>query len=249
MLPNHVPLKVAETFHTLEALHPNRIDLGIGRAPGTDPLTIRALRSFDAEQFPNQLAELMAFSRSVFPDEHPFRKVKVMPDDVELPPIWLLGSSGASANLAGSLGLGYGFAGHFSHTSPVPAMTAYREAFQATRSFPEPHAILAVSVVCAETEEEARYHASSMDLMWVRLRTGQFGPFPSPEEALAYPYTEMDRATAGSYCALQIIGDPETVREGIEKAAKEANADEVMISTMVHDHEARLRSYELIISE
>ena len=246
MLPNHVPLKVAETFHTLEALHPGRIDLGIGRAPGTDPLTLRALRSFDADQFPAQLAELRAFSMRAFPDDHPFRKIQVMPDDVDLPPIWLLGSSGASARLAGSMGLGYAFASHFSHASPVPAFEAYRASFEASRQFPEPHAILAVSAIAAETEEEANYHAASLDLMWVRLRTGQLGPFPTPEEALAYPYTDVDRATAASYKALQVIGTSDQVREQIERRAHETEANEVMITTMIHDHGARLRSYELL---
>ena len=248
MLPNHVPLKVAEIFHTLEALHPGRIDLGIGRAPGTDPLTLRALRAFDAEQFPAQLAELRAFSLRSFPDDHAFRKIQVMPDDVDLPPIWLLGSSGASARLAGSLGLGYAFASHFSHASPVAALEAYRNAFQESKQFPRPHAILAISAITAETEDEANYYAASLDLMWVRLRTGQLGPFPSPEEAIAYSYTEADRATAASYRSLQVIGTPDQVRAEIERRVHATAADEVMITTMIHDHQARLRSFELLAS-
>src|SRR5690606_6510828 len=130
MLPNHAPLRIAEAFHTLEALHPGRIDLGIGRAPGTDPATSRALRPFDPEHFPMQLQELMSLSRRDFPEDHPFHTVRVVPSDVELPPIWLLGSSGASAAFAGSLGVGYGFASHFSPTSPLPALRAYRENFR-----------------------------------------------------------------------------------------------------------------------
>jgi luciferase family oxidoreductase group 1 len=126
MLPNHAPLRIAEAFHTLEALHPGRIDLGMGRAPGTDPATSSALRPFDAEQFPQQLAELFALSRREYPAGHPFHKVRVVPADVELPPVWLLGSSGASARLAGSLGVGYGFASHFSPRSRPTARPSSR---------------------------------------------------------------------------------------------------------------------------
>src|SRR5690606_9968125 len=183
MLPNHAPLRIAEAFHTLEALHPGRIDLGIGRAPGTDPVTSAALRPFDAEQFPAQLNELIALSTRAFPDNHPFRSVRVVPDDVVLPPIWSLGSSGASARLAGALGLGYGFASHFSLTSPVPAIKAYRESFRPSRWFQESHVILGVSVICAPTDEEAEYLAKSHDLTRVRLHRGELGPLPTPEEA------------------------------------------------------------------
>lgn len=246
MLPNHVPLKVAEVFHTLEALFPGRIDLGVGRAPGTDPITVRALRASDGEHFSASLAELLAFSRGEFPQGHPFASVRVMPDDVDLPPIWLLGSSGASAQLAGSLGMGYSFARHFSPTSPVPAMKAYRESFQPSEQFKAPHTILAVGVVCAETDERADYLAATMDLTWVRLRNGTPGPLVSPEEALAYPYTPIERATAQSYRSLHFIGTPERVRSGIETLVEETQADEVMVSSMIYDHAARLRSYELL---
>ena len=185
MLPNHAPLLVAERFHTLAALFPDRIDLGLGRAPGTDPTHIRALRSFDAEQFPHQLAELVTLSRGGFPADHPFAGVRVTPVGVDLPPIWLLGSSGASAQFAGSNGLGYAFASHFSPTPAEPAFRAYRDAFEPSAAFPVPHAILAATVVCAETDAEARRLASTMELAWARIRTGRFEPLPSPEEALA----------------------------------------------------------------
>lgn len=246
MLPNHVPLKVAEVFHTLEALFPGRIDLGIGRAPGTDPLTVRALRAFDGEHFSANLAELLAFSRREFPQDHPFRTVRVMPDDVNLPPIWLLGSSGASAQLAGSLGMGYSFARHFSPSSPIPAIEAYRESFQPSEQFDAPHTILAIGVVCADTAERANYLAATMDLTWVRLRNGTPGPLASPEEALAYPYTPVERATAQSYRSLHFIGTPEQVRSQVEVLVEETHADEVMVSTMTYDHAERLRSYELL---
>lgn len=246
MLPNHAPLRIAEAFHTLEALHPGRIDLGIGRAPGTDPITSAALRPFDAEQFPAQVRELIALSRGDFPEDHPFHKVTVVPVGVELPPIWLLGSSGASARFAGSLGVGYGFASHFSPVSPLPAIQAYRESFRPSDSFGKPHVILGVAVVCAETDEEAEYLSKTMDLVSVRLHRGEFGLLPSPEEALAYPYSPAERAIAQQRRSLLISGSPDRVRERLESLVEEMGADEVIISTMIHDPKARLRSYELV---
>lgn len=246
LLPNHAPLLVAEAFHTLEALHPGRIDLGIGRAPGTDPVTSQALRPFDAEQFSSMLAELMALSRGDFPEGNPFRSIRVMPDDVKLPPIWLLGSSGASSRLAGSLGLGYSFARHFSPTPPGPALRAYRESFRPSEQFPEPHVILGISVVCAETDERAEHLAWTLDLSWVRLQSGRLGPLPTPEEAKAYPYTPQERAVARTYRDLHIIGSPATVRARIEALVEETGVNEVMLTTMIHSHEERLRSYRLV---
>lgn len=246
MLPNHVPLRVAEVFHTLEALHPGRIDLGIGRAPGTDPATSRALRPFDANEFPAQLKELIALSRREFPKDHPFHTVQVVPADVKLPPIWILGSSGAGARLAGMMGLGYSFASHFSPVSPLPAAEAYRESFQPSPWFEKPHFILAVSVVCAATDEEAEYHARSMDLVAVRLARGETGLFPTPEEAAAYPYDPVELAVARERRALTIVGSPGKVRDRILALYEQTRADEIMISTMVHDPKARLRSYELV---
>src|SRR5918998_404987 len=190
MLPNHAPLRVVETFRVLESLHPGRVDLGIGRAPGTDPVTATVLRrSRDgqgADDFPQQFSELLAFSGDGFPEDHPFRSVVAMPSDVGLPPIWLLGSSGYSAKAAGEMGLGYAFASHFSPVDPAPPMQAYREYFASSEGFPGPHSILAASVVCAEYPEEAERLASSMGLAWVRLRTGNPGPLPSPDEAIDY---------------------------------------------------------------
>jgi luciferase family oxidoreductase group 1 len=246
MLPNHAPLRVAEAFHTLEALHPGRIDLGLGRAPGTDPATSQALRPFDAEQFPAQLTELLSLSRQEFPADHPFGRVRVVPAGVPLPPVYLLGSSGASARLAGSLGLGYGFARHFSPTPPGPALRAYRESFQPSAQFPRPHVIVGAAVVCAETAAEADEHASSMDLARVRLVRGEFGPVPTPREARAYPYTPHERALVQSYRALCFVGTPETVRAELQALADELEADEIMVTTTVTDPAARVRSYELL---
>ena len=246
MLPNHAPLRVAEAFHTLAALHPGRIDLGLGRAPGTDPATSQALRPFDAEQFPAQLGELLSLSRGDLPPDHPFRGVRVVPGGVPLPPVWLLGSSGASTRLAGSLGLGYGFARHFSPAPPAPPIAAYRASFRPSAEFPEPHAVLCVSVVCAETDEEADYHASSMDLARVRLLRGEFGALPTAEEARAYAYAPHERAAVQSHRALSVIGTPEAVRDRLEALARDGSADEIMLSTNVADPAARRRSYELV---
>lgn len=246
MLQNHVPLKLAEAFHTLEALHPGRIDLGIGRAPGTDPATSRALRPFNPAQFSEQMAELFGLSAGTLPADHPFGRVRVVPTGVELPPVWLLGSSGASARLAGGLGVGYSFASHFSPAPAAPAMQDYRASFRPSDRFPEPHAILAVAAICAPTDDEADYLASTGDLVWVRLQRGEFGALPSPEEARAYLFTPAERAVADRYRALQFIGTPDGVRARIEQAAAEAGADEVMIATTVHDPAARRRSFALL---
>lgn len=246
MLPNHAPLRVAEAFHTLEALNPGRIDLGLGRAPGTDPATSQALHPFDAEQFPAQLGELLALSRQELPAGHPFARVRVVPAGVTLPPVYLLGSSGASARLAGSLGLGYGFARHFSPTPPGPAIRAYRESFQPSAHFARPHVIVGAAVVCAETDEEAAYHSTSMELARVRLMRGEFGPVPHPHEALAHPYTAQERAVVAGHRALSFSGTPDGIRDALTALAREVDADEVMVTTTVTDPAARRRSYELL---
>ena len=246
MLPNHAPLRVAEAFHTLEALHPGRIDLGLGRAPGTDPATSQALHPFDAEQFPAQLGELLALSRQELPAGHPFARVRVVPAGVTLPPVYLLGSSGASARLAGSLGLGYGFARHFSPTPPGPAIRAYRESFHPSAHFARPHVIVGAAVVCAETDEEAAYHATSMELARVRLMRGEFGPVPHPNEALAHPYTAQEQAVVASHRALSFAGTPDALHGALVALAREVDADEVMVTTTVTDPAARRRSYQLL---
>ena len=250
MLPNHAPLRVAETFRVLEALHPGRIDLGIGRAPGTDPVTATVLRrsrdEVGADDFPQQFSELLAFSGDGFPEGHPLQSVVAMPSDVGLSPIWLLGSSGYSARAAGEMGLGYAFASHFSPTNPAPAMRAYHESFEPSEDFERPSAILAVSVICAETNAHAEELASSMQLAWVRMRSGNPGPLPSPEEAVGYPYTPAERRLADTYRSMQIVGDPRTARARIEELVERAAADEVMVTTNVYDHNERLNSYKLL---
>jgi luciferase family oxidoreductase group 1 len=250
MLPNHAPLRVVETFRVLESLHPGRVDLGIGRAPGTDPVTATVLRrSRDgqgADDFPQQFSELLAFSGDGFPEGHPLRSVIAMPSDVGLPPIWLLGSSGYSARAAGEMGLGYAFASHFSPTDPAAAMHVYRESFEPSEDFERPSAILAVSVICAQTNEHAEELASSMQLAWVRMRSGTARPLPSPKEAMDYSYDPAERRLADVYRSMQVIGDPRTVRARIEELAQHTVADEVMVTTNVYNHDERLRSYGLL---
>jgi luciferase family oxidoreductase group 1 len=246
MLPNHAPLRIAEAFHTLETLHPGRIDLGVGRAPGTDPVTSSALRPFDAEQFPDQLKELIALSAGTLPADHPLKTVKVIPAGVALPPVWILGSSGASARFAGSLGVGYAFARHFSPAPPGPAIRAYQDSFRASKQFPAPHVILGVSVICADTDEEAEHLARSIDLVWVRYQRGEFGTLPSPDEAAIYPWTPLERATAQAGRARHFVGSPDRVADQIRQVAQSTGASEVMVTSMIHDPDARLRSYELV---
>jgi luciferase family oxidoreductase group 1 len=251
MLPNHPPLKIAETFRMLEALYPGRIDLGIGRAPGTDPLTAFALRrnkdAIHSHDFPEHLSELMAFATDNFPDGHPFKAITAMPNDVGFPSLWLLGSSTFSSQMAASLGLGFAFAHHINPENALAALQGYRQQFQPSAYLEQPYAILTVALICAETTELAERLASSVALAIVRLRNGQPLPFPSPEEALAYPYTPAERAQATAYRnSTQIVGDPATVRSQLDRFVDATGADEVMVATLIHSHAARVRSYELL---
>ena len=247
MLPNHASLRVAEAVRTLAALYPGRIELGLGRAPGSDANASRVLRAVDGEHFPDLLSELLVWSgRRDLPPDHPMRALRAMPDDAPLPPIWLLGSSGASARMAGSAGMGYSFASHFSAAPAAPAFEAYRRAFVPSSEFPEPHAILGVSVICAPTDEEAEYLATGMALAWVRLRSGAFAPLPSPEEASRHVYTEGERRLVADFRRLVIVGAPDPVRHQLLAKANECEASELMVVCNVHSHAARLRSYELV---
>ena len=246
MLPNHVPLRVVETYRTLNGLHPGRIDLGIGRAGGSDGLTLQALRSFGGEHFSQELAELLAFDKGEFPADHPFSRVRVVPGDVGLPPIWLLGSSGASASAAGQIGAGYAFAAHFSPTPPAPAFAAYRAAFTPTPQFEKPHAILCLSVLCAPTDEEALFLSGSQELSWALFHSGQERRLVSPEEAAAHTYSEHETQIITRQRQLWITGSPETVKRIILDRVTETGADEVMLTTTMHSYDLRRRSYQLI---
>jgi luciferase family oxidoreductase group 1 len=247
MLPNHVPLRVAESFHTLAGLYPGRIDLGIGRAGGSDGKTLRALRSFGGDDFAEQMAELLAFERNDFPDGHPFKDVRVVPEQVDLPPVWLLGSSGASAEFAGGLGLGYAFAAHFSATSPRPAFDAYRRAFRPSDWFATPQAMICLSVICAPTDAEAAYLAGPQTLSWVLFHTGRARRLVSPEEAAAYAYSADEMAFVETQKQLWIVGSPETVeREIAAKLEQSGGADEIMVTTTMHSYADRQRSYRVL---
>lgn len=252
MLPNHAALKIAETFRLLEALHPGRIDLGIGRAPGTDGRTALALRgsrgSLGADDFPTQLAELFAFAgeRGGFPGTHPFRSVKASPNDVELPPIWLLGSSDYSAQAAAELGVGFSFAHHINPSFALPAIELYRSKFESSERLQAPKVILTTSVVIAETDERAEELATGVGLTWLKLRSGHPEPLQSPEEAKAYPYTAMEQEVIRDYRSRQTIGSPAVVHEKLLDLQKETGADEMMITTLVYGFENRVRAYELL---
>ena len=247
MLPNHAPLRVAEAFRTLSALHPGRIDLGLGRAPGSDANASRALRAADGEHFAELLAELLTWcGRNELPGNHPMRSLHAMPGDAPLPPIWLLGSSGASARMAGQAGMGYSFASHFSAAPAAPAFNAYRSAFVPSAEFAEPHAILGVSVICADSDVEAERLASGMALAWVRIRSGIFAPLPSPEEAARYVYSAAERRLVDDFRSLVVIGTRASVRQQLLAKASDCAASELMIVCNVHSNEARLRCYELL---
>ena len=250
MLPNHAPLKVAEAFKMLEALHPGRIDLGIGRAPGTDPAAALALRgsrgALRGDDFPERLAELMALGKGGIPSDLPPAHVAAVPEDAPLPPVWLLGSSDFSARLAARLGTGFGFAAHFSDLPPEGPLRAYREQFRAGGALQRPHAILTVSVVCAETDAEAERLAASLLVAFVRLRTGQRSELLSPEEAEAYAFTPGERTVLEGIRALHLVGSPATVKRRIDDLVARTAADEVMVTTFTHGHAERLRSYELV---
>jgi luciferase family oxidoreductase group 1 len=250
MLPNHSPLKVAESYRLLEAIYPGRIDLGIGRAPGTDGPTALALRrsrqALIADDFVEQLGELVAWGSVKAPPDLPFRGIRAMPDDRPLPPLYLLGSSDYGARLAAEMGVGFAFAGHFSPDPPDLAMDLYRTGFSTNGALDKPHAILALSVYCADTEEAAERMASSMLLSFVQLRTGRPCRLPSPEEAMAHAFAPEEQAIAARYKKLQIVGTPEQVLARIEAIATRTGSDEVMVATNAFDPAARIRSYELL---
>lgn len=250
MLPNHAPLQVAERFKVLAGLFPDRIDLGLGRAPGTDPATSYALRRRQddpaGDDFLDRFQELLAFEGRLFPESHPFRKVNAMPSDVPLPPLYLLGSSGYSAQLAAHVGAGFSFAHHFSDFDPVGPMLGYRQQFKPSAVRDKPLAILALHVVCADTDAEAERLASSVDLNFALRRQGRYQPIPSPEEAAAHTYSPTDRALIGQNRARLVVGSKSKIMAHIEPLIKATQADEVMVTTMIYDHEARKHSYTLL---
>jgi len=250
MLPNHAPLMVAERFKVLEALFPGRIDLGLGRAPGTDPVTSYALRvrqdPRQGDDFLERFQELLLLERGGFPEGHPFRNIHAVPADVPLPPIWLLGSSGYSAELAAAVGMGFAFAHHFADYDAASAMLGYRDHFKPSATLSEPYAILGTAVIAADTDAAAERLASSADLHYARRAKGEYQPLASPEEAAAYPYTPVDRERIARHRARLIVGGVGRVFERLGALIEATRADELMITTMVYDHAARRHSYELL---
>ncbi|MDI3421355.1 LLM class flavin-dependent oxidoreductase [Streptomyces luteolus] len=262
MLPNHAPLVIAEQFGTLEALAPGRVDLGLGRAPGTDGATAAALRRTDrlnegADDFPDQLAELTRFLDDDFPEGHPYARIHAVPGPVQAtspggvqstdrPAIWLLGSSGFSARLAGMLGLPFAFAHHFSAQNTVPALDLYRESFRPSAVLSAPYALIGVAALAADDEREARRQVLTGALSMVRLRTGRPGLVPTPEEAEAYDYSPMEREFVDGWLKNVVHGTPDEVRTGLDDLRKRTGADELMLTANAHGGAARVRSYELI---
>jgi luciferase family oxidoreductase group 1 len=255
MLPNHAPLVIAEQFGMLEALHPGRVDLGLGRAPGTDPGTARALRRSAAavtnggEDFPAQVVELLGYFTGSFPDDHPSRHITAVPGLGYQPDLWLLGSSDFSAQMAGLLGLPFSFAHHFAAQGTLPALAAYRASFRPSDALDRPYAMLGVSVICAETDDEARRLAKPGALAFLRLRQGRPGRYPSPEEAEAYQPTPAERHAIDGWTASHVVGSPATVRRQLDELVARTGADELMLTTMTHSPDDRVRSYRLVADE
>jgi luciferase family oxidoreductase group 1 len=250
MLPNHAPLRVAETFHVLEALYPKRVDLGIGRAPGTDQLTALALRRskerLGAADFPAQLSELIGLSSGQLPQSHPFAGIRVIPSDVPLPPVWVLGSTEDGAAIAADFGLGFAFAHHINPSGALPALDVYRSSFRASQWLDRPRTILTAQAICGETDEEAERLASTFELAWIRLRSGQPAPLSPPNEAFVYQYSNAEREML-KYARLHYLaGGPMALREKLLEHVNRAGAEELMILTTIYGHAQRKRSYDLI---
>ncbi|MHC0432498.1 LLM class flavin-dependent oxidoreductase [Streptomyces sp. O3] len=262
MLPNHAPLVIAEQFGTLEALAPGRVDLGLGRAPGTDGATAAALRGTGrlgegADDFPQQLAELTHFLDDDFPDGHRYARIHAVPGPVQgtapggvqsaaRPAVWLLGSSGFSARLAGALGLPFAFAHHFSARNTIPALDLYRDSFRPSAVLDAPYALIGVSALAADDAREARRQVLTGALSMLRLRTGKPGLIPTPDEAEAYAFSDLEREFVDGWLGNVVHGTPDEVRTGLDDLHKRTGAAELMITANAHSGEARLRSYELI---
>ena len=250
MLSHYSALKVAENFRVLETLFPGRIDLGIGRAPGSDQRTARALRhgpgALGLAEFPQQVADVMSFLHDRLPQGHPFAGIRAMPAGPTAPEVWLLGSSDESAAIAAHLGAAFSFA-HFINADGGPEVTrAYLDAFRPSAEMPVPRASAAVFAICADTEDEARRLARSRELFIVRLYTGRHGPYPSVEEAEAYPYNAQELMILRDARRRTIAGAPEQLREQLAEMARRYAVDELVVVSIAHDFKARLRSYELM---
>jgi luciferase family oxidoreductase group 1 len=244
MLPNHAPLVIAEQFGTLAALYPGRIDLGLGRAPGTDQLTVRALRRDPAaaDSFPHDVVELQRY----FAEPVPHQAVRAVPGAGLNVPIWLLGSSLYSAQLAAALGLPFAFASHFAPQYVMEAIEEYRTTFRPSAALSAPYVMLALPVVAADTDAEAELLATSLQQSFVNLRRGAPGPLPAPSPDAELSYSAFERAQIHAALGLAVVGSPATVRAGIERFIAQTGADELLITANIYDHAARLRSFEIV---
>lgn len=250
MLPNHPPLVVAEQFGMLDALHPGRIDLGIGRAPGTDPMTAAALRrgkdALSDDDFPRELSELVGFFEGRFPANHPYSHIRAVPGRGNMPEIWLLGSSGYSAQLAGELGWPFAFAHHFMARNTLPALALYRDTFKPSERLERPQAMVAVAVICGETDDDARRLARPARLSMARLRSGQPGEFPTNEEAADAELTPRDEEKLRELAGSAIVGSPERVEVRLRELADQAEADELMVTLPMAEQRDRLFTLECV---
>lgn len=245
MLSNHAPLVIAEQFGTLESLYPGRIDLGLGRAPGTDRPATMALRrslSNDGEEFPAQLEELRFFFRDTVENQ----KVRAVPGAGLNVPIWLLSSSGFSAHLAGVLGLPFAFAAHFSPEYTLPSLELYRKTFQPSDDLQKPYAMVALNIIAAETDAEAEFLATSQYQSFLNLIRNKPGKIPPPVEDMNQICTPQEKALVNSRTGGSIIGSRETVKQKLEEYLEQTKANEIMVNAMIYDHEKRLRSYEIV---
>jgi luciferase family oxidoreductase group 1 len=246
MLPNHSPLVIAEQFGTLEALYPGRIDLGLGRAPGTDMLTARALRRermMAAEMFPQDVMELRSYLGPPKPDA----AVRAVPGEGAHVPIWLLGSSDFSARFAASQGLPFAFASHFAPAYLHAALEIYRTSFQPSESLDRPYVMVGVNVIAAETDAAARRLFTSLLQAFAALRRGRPQPLPPPVDSMDGRWSDAERAMAEQSLKYAVVGSPETVRRGLEAVLEETQADELMLTGQIYDHAARLRSFEIAV--
>ena len=250
MLPNHAPLTVAEQFGTLEAMHPGRIDLGIGRAPGTDRATARALRrsadGLPAADFADQLAELRAYFADPPVQGGSSGQIRAIPAEGNEPAVWLLGSTGYSAELAALLGLPFAFAYHFSAANARPAIALYRQTFRPSARLAKPYCLLSVSVLCADDAATAHWLHGSSRLSMLQLRAGRPSTLPSPEEAEERPYSAAERAVMAEATGSHVVGEPASVIERLTQLVASTGADELMVTTSTFAHADRLASYELL---
>ncbi|GGE10350.1 alkane 1-monooxygenase [Polymorphobacter glacialis] len=244
MLPNHAPIIIAEQFGTLARLYPGRIDLGLGRAPGTDQLTVRALRRTltDADDFPRDVLELQAYFQPVQPGQ----RVQAVPAAGTDVPLWILGSSTYGAQLAAEFGLPYAFASHFAPDLLLPALQIYRARFKPSAQLARPHTMVGVNIVAAETDAAARRLATTQQMSFANIFRGARTLSQPPIDDIETYWTPIEKAQAGGMLARSIVGSPETVRDGLRALIAETGADELMIVSDVYDHRERLRSFELI---